>query len=162
MGIFSFFKEIGNVKSLIQFENKINDLHDKSDPQTTGFTNVRRIDDVYISEYAINTALDDFAPVWLLSDQGKIFLSKAAPASEVEHKTIPPVAGEYIFICDCSAQHQDVTRKHFTYRRDPKTISNDIFAYLFDEKKNILVCTVNTEAVEIFKKIVAYRQAHTD
>lgn len=159
MAILNVFKELFGDLRKINFIGKMELLAEKADPQTAVFTNVRRLDDVYLSEYAIDAALDDYSPVWLLSDQGKIFLAKAAPASDVEHKTVPPAEGDYIFICDYNARRQDIRTRHFTYTREPKTISDDVVAYLFDAEKNILICTANADAVEAFKKIVAYRQA---
>ena len=159
MAIPNVFKDmLGDLKQ-INFLSKIENLAAKYDAQTSVFTNVRRIDDVYISSYSIDAALDDYSPVWLTSDQGKIFFAKAAPAVDVEHKTVPPVAGDYIFICDYNARRQDVHARHFTYTRDPKTISDDVVAYMFDEETNTLTCTANSDAVAAFKKFLAYRQA---
>lgn len=159
MAIPNVFKDmLGDLKH-INFLRLIENLADNNDAQTSVFTNVRRLDDVYISSYAVDAALDDYSPVWLLSDQGKILLAKAAPASDVEHKTVPPAEGDYIFICDYNARRQDVRTRHFTYTRDPKTISDDVIAYFFYEEKNTLICTANSDAVAAFKKYLAYRQA---
>ena len=154
MGITNFFKGfLGDVRNF-SFISEMESLAKKSDSQTSVFTNVRRIDDVHISSYAIDGALEDHSPVWLLSDQGKIFLAKAAPAVNVEQKTIPPVAGDYIFICDYNIRRQDFRTEHFSYTRDAKTISDDIFAYFFEPTENILICSVNDDAVKGFKKIL--------
>lgn len=135
------------------FEENLVKLANGGDAQTSVFTNVRRIDDVFISKYAIDEALVDDSPVWLLSDQGKILLSK----SDTE-EIIPPVAGDYISIRDFNARRSDVGTEHFSYTRDPKTISNDVFAYCFDAATNILICTVNADAVDTFKKIFERRK----
>lgn len=135
------------------FKENLVKLANSGDAQTSVFTNVRRIDDVFISAYAIDEALVDDSPVWLLSDQGKILLSKS-DAEEI----IPPVAGDYISIRDFNARRSDVRTEHFSYTRDPKTISNDVFAYYFDAATNVLICTVNAEEVDTFKKIFERRK----
>lgn len=159
MGIINYFKGFFNDISTLKFAMKMQDLSDKGDSQTSTFTNVRRVDNVFISSYAIDAALDDFSPVWLNSDQGKLLLLQVAPSFDVEHKIIPPLPGEYIFVCDYNAHRQDVKTKHFRYIRDAKTSSNDIFAYLFEESTNTLICTINPDATKTFKKIIEYRRA---
>ena len=153
MGIFKFITGIMNDAIEETFVENLIKLANGGDAQTSLFTNVRRIDDVFISNYAIDEALVDDSPVWLLSDQGKILLCKN-DAEDI----IPPVAGDYISIRDFNARRADVTTKHFSYTRDPKTISNDVFAYYFDAVKNILICTVNDDAVNTFKEIFERRK----
>ena len=154
MGIVNFVTGLMDEAIETTFIENLDKLVNSGDPQTSVFTNVRRIDDVFISAYAIDEALADDSPVWLLSDQGKIFLSKIADEREI----IPPVPGDYIAIRDFNARRTDVETEHFSYTRDPKTISNDVFAYFFDAEKNILVCSVNADAVDTFKTIFKGRK----
>lgn len=158
MGIISSIKSTINDINVIKFLRKMGKLAEISAPQTLILTNVRRIDDIKISSYAIDAAVDDNSPVWLLSDQGKILLTKAAPDVDIARTIIPPVPGEYILICDYAANRKDFRGRHFSYIREPKIISSDVFAYLFNEDTNILICTVNDSAVNSFKKIIEYRQ----
>lgn len=129
-----------------------------NDPNTVAFTNVRRIDDVAISSYAIDAAVDDDSPVWLLSDQGKILLTRATADVDIARTIVPPEKGEYILICDYAAARSDFRGRYFSYTRVPNLISNDIVAYYFDVKNHILVCSTEVEVVKTFKEIIEYRQ----
>ena len=157
MGIFSFITGAMNEALEIGFIEKMSELA-KGDAQTSVFTNVRRIDDVFISEYAINEALLDDSPVWLLSDQGKILLCNPQSLTNSDNLLIPPVKGNYTLICDYNARQKDVRTNHFSYTREPKTISNDIVAYTFNAENSILICSVNSDAVDRFKKILESRK----
>lgn len=157
MGIFSFITRAMNEALETGFIEKMAELS-KGDAQTSVFTNVRRIDDVFISEYAINEALLDDSPVWLLSDQGKILLCNPQSLTNNNNLIIPPVKGDYTLICDYNARQEDVRTNHFSYTRDPKIISNDIVAYTFNAENNILICSVSSDAVDRFKKILENRK----
>lgn len=158
MGIISSIKSGLNSITSVRFSRKMNKLIKNSDSQTVVFTNVRRVDDVAISSYAIDAALDDNSPVWLLSDQGKILLTKAASDVNIPSTIVPPIAGEYILICDYAATRTDFRGRHFSYTREPKLISDDSFAYVFDAEDKTLSCTANADAVDLFKEILEYRK----
>lgn len=140
------------------FWEPMGNLIKNNDPNTVVFTNVRRIDDVTISSYAIDAAVDDDSPVWLLSDQGKILLTKVEADVDIARTIVPPKEGEYILICDYAATRTDFRGRHFSYIRVPNLISNDIVAYYLDIKEHILVCSTETNVVDTFKKIIEYRK----
>ncbi|MBQ9479556.1 MAG: hypothetical protein IJU71_08385 [Selenomonadaceae bacterium] len=161
MGIINWFKSgINEAKALwalSKFESVISKLLNQSDEHTTFFTNVRRIDDVVMSDYAIDAALDDGAPVYMLSDQGKILLARADRDDHIEKKLVPPQEGEYIFVCDYNAAREDVRTEFFSYIRDSKSSSDDIVACYFEPDKKRLCCTSNAEAVKHFKAFLSLR-----
>lgn len=152
--ITSFLNGVANLMNETDFEVKIEEAVKNKDSQTVVFVNVCRIDDAKLSQYAIDTALNDNSPVFIKSDQGQAILVKADANNHVETSIVPPYKGEYIFVCDYNANRADVQCEHYSYTRDPRIISNDIFAYKYYEKERILCCTVKTDIVDAFKKLL--------
>lgn len=157
MGIISAIKDTMMEATIDTFWEPMGNLLKSNDPNTVAFTNVRRIDDVAISSYAIDAAVDDDSPVWLLSDQGKILLTRATADVDIARTIVPPEKGEYILICDYAAARSDFRGRYFSYTRVPNLISNDIVAYYFDMQNHILVCSTETNVVDTFKRIIEYR-----
>ena len=161
MGLTNLINKAANFIGATNFSVTMEDLVEKNDGQTTVFTNIRRIDGAYISGYAIDAALDDNAPVFLASDQGQILLVKCEAGESPETSMVPPLPGDYICIADFMGNREDVVTEHYRYIRDSRTISDDVFAYLYDEKNRVLACSVNPEAVKSFKELADYRKSHT-
>ena len=159
MGLANLLNKVSNFMGKTTFSVMMENLVKNNDGQTTVFTNVHRIDGADISSYAIDAALDDDSPVFLVSDQGQILLVKCEVGESPEASIVPPRPGDYTCIVDFMGNREDVVTEHYRYIKDSRTASNDVVAYFYDEKSRVLVCSANPEAVKSFKELVDYRKS---
>ena len=158
VGLFGFLTKANNWMSNFNFTFTMEQLAKEGDAQTKVFTNICRVDGASISSYAVDTALDNNAPVYLLTDQGMVLLVKSGVNNNLVNTIVPPVPGDYICFTDGASKCMNVETEYYRYIIDEIITSNDIYAYWYDDVKHVLYCSTNEKAVKEFEEVMSYRR----